>query len=112
MKELDLVAMLCSRLCHDLVGPISALANGVEVLQDDDDADMRDAAVELLAHSSKIASNRVKFYRMAFGASGGAGIILRSPISVFRRYGSWRRMRTTRANTKTFASRMVSRTET
>ena len=76
MEDVDLVAMLCSRLCHDLVGPISAVANGVEVLQEDDDADMRKAAVELLAHSSLLASNRIKFYRLAFGAAGGEGVLI------------------------------------
>jgi histidine phosphotransferase ChpT len=75
MEEVDLVAMLCSRLCHDLVGPISAIANGVEVLQDDD-AEMRDAAIDLLAHSSELAANRIKFYRLAFGASGGEGVMI------------------------------------
>jgi histidine phosphotransferase ChpT len=76
MKDDELVSMLCSRLCHDLVGPISAVANGVEVLQQDDDADMRDAAVELLAHSAELAANRIKFYRVAFGASGGEGVMI------------------------------------
>ena len=76
MEDVDLVAMLCSRLCHDLVGPISAVANGVEVLQEDDDEDMRKAAVELLAHSSLLASNRIKFYRLAFGAAGGEGVMI------------------------------------
>lgn len=75
MADIDLVAMLCSRLCHDLVGPISAVANGVEVLQDDD-RDMRDAAIDLLAHSSELAANRIKFYRLAFGASGGEGVMI------------------------------------
>lgn len=75
MADIDLVAMLCSRLCHDLVGPISAVANGVEVLQDDD-TDMRDAAIDLLAHSSELAANRIKFYRLAFGASGGEGVMI------------------------------------
>lgn len=75
MENVDLVAMLCSRLCHDLVGPISAVANGVEVLQDED-ADMRDAAIDLLAHSSELASNRIKFYRLAFGASSGDGVMI------------------------------------
>lgn len=75
MADIDLVAMLCSRLCHDLVGPISAVANGVEVLQDDD-TEMRDAAIDLLAHSSELAANRIKFYRLAFGASGGEGVMI------------------------------------
>lgn len=72
-NELDLAALLSSRLCHDLVGPVGAIGNGLEVMQDDDDPAMRDQAIELLGLSVGQALGRLKFYRMAFGASSGAG---------------------------------------
>ncbi len=72
-NELDLAALLSSRLCHDLVGPVGAIGNGLEVMQDDDDPAMRDQAIELLGLSVGQALGRLKFYRMAFGASAGAG---------------------------------------
>lgn len=74
MSELDLIAHLCSRLCHDLVGPVSAVGNGVELMEEEDDADMQRQALELLAHSADLASRRLKFYRLAFGAAGGEGV--------------------------------------
>lgn len=71
MLELNLIAYLSSRLCHDLVGPVGALANGVEILAEEDDPDMRREATELLAASAAEASRRLQYFRMAFGALGG-----------------------------------------
>lgn len=68
----DLAAILCSKLCHDLVSPVGALANGVELLADEDDEEMRREALKLLEMSAAQASRRLSFYRLAFGASGGA----------------------------------------
>lgn len=74
MDELDLAAALCSRLCHDLVGPVSAISNGIELMEDDDDPEMAREALSLLSQSARDAANRLKFFRLAFGASGGAEI--------------------------------------
>ena len=71
-----LLSLLCSKLCHDLVGPISAFDNGVEILEDENDPAMRKQAVELLAHSAELAANRLKFMRLAFGAAGGDGVAI------------------------------------
>ncbi len=71
MSDLKLTAMLCSRLCHDLVGPVGAISNGIEILEDEDDPDMREQALGLLARSAKQATGRLRFYRLAFGAAGG-----------------------------------------
>ena len=71
MTDLKLTAMLCSRLCHDLVGPIGAISNGIEILEDETDPDMREQAIGLLARSAKQATGRLRFYRLAFGAAGG-----------------------------------------
>ena len=70
MTALDLASLLASRICHDLVGPVGAIANGLEVLEEDD-GEMREPAIELLNHSVAEALARLKFYRIAFGASGG-----------------------------------------
>lgn len=74
MQDLDLIALISSRLCHDLVSPVGAVANGVEIMAEEDDPAMQKQALELLAHSAELASRRLKFYRMAFGASGGEGM--------------------------------------
>ena len=65
--------MLCSRLCHDLLSPIGALNNGIELLADETDPDMREKCLELLAESARASANKLKFFRLAFGAAGGFG---------------------------------------
>ncbi|MDE0944434.1 MAG: histidine phosphotransferase family protein, partial [Alphaproteobacteria bacterium] len=76
MSDLTLLSLLCSKLCHDLVGPISAIGNGVEILEEEDDPAMQKQAVELLGHSEELAANRLKFMRLAFGAAGGEGVAI------------------------------------
>jgi histidine phosphotransferase ChpT len=73
MDEMKLAALLSSRLCHDLIGPVGAVNNGVELLADEDDGTMRDQAMELVANSAQEAGRRLQFYRMAFGAATGMG---------------------------------------
>lgn len=73
MNALELAALLSSRLCHDLVGPIGALNNGLEILVDETDPEMRRRAIDLMLHSAGEAARRLRFYRLAFGASGGEG---------------------------------------
>jgi len=69
----DLAAMLCSRLCHDLLSPVGALNNGLELLADEDDPAMRQKCLELLEQSARTSAHKLKFFRLAFGAAGGFG---------------------------------------
>lgn len=71
--SLDLASLLCSRLCHDLLSPVGALTNGLELLSDEQDPEMRDRCFELLEQSARISADKLKFYRLAFGAAGGFG---------------------------------------
>ena len=73
MNPVDLASLLCSRLCHDLMSPVGALNNGVELLADETDPDMREKCLELLADSARASANKLKFFRLAFGAAGGFG---------------------------------------
>jgi histidine phosphotransferase ChpT len=73
MSDVDFASLLCSRLCHDLVGPVGSIYNGVELLADEDDPDMRQRCLELLADSARQTANKLKFFRLAFGAAGGFG---------------------------------------
>jgi histidine phosphotransferase ChpT len=73
MNPVDLASLLCSRLCHDLMSPVGALNNGIELLADETDPDMRDKCLELLADSARASANKLKFFRLAFGAAGGFG---------------------------------------
>jgi len=71
MANIDFAALLCSRLCHDLVSPVGAINNGLEVLQDEQEASMRDAVLDLIEKSTRQTSNKLQFFRLAFGAAGG-----------------------------------------
>ncbi|MBB4211613.1 histidine phosphotransferase ChpT [Rhodothalassium salexigens DSM 2132] len=74
MKDTDLAALLCSKLCHDLVSPVGALSNGVELLSEDgQDASMVEQVVPLLESSAQQTANRLHFFRLAFGAGAAFG---------------------------------------
>ena len=73
MNAVDLASLLCSRLCHDLMSPVGALNNGIELLADESDPDMREKCLELLADSAAATAGKLKFFRLAFGAGGGFG---------------------------------------
>src|SRR3979490_53816 len=70
---LELAALLCSRVCHDLISPVGAIVNGLEVLDDNPKPDDREFALGLIRKSAKTASARLQFCRLAFGAAGSAG---------------------------------------
>lgn len=69
----DLAALLCSRLCHDMLSPVGALSNGLELLAEEKDPEMRKRCFELLEQSARISTGKLKFFRLAFGAAGGFG---------------------------------------
>ena len=71
--RLELAALLCSKVCHDLISPVGAIVNGLEVLDDNPKPEDRDFALDLIRKSAKTASARLQFCRLAFGAAGSAG---------------------------------------
>src|SRR3954468_9370054 len=73
MSEIEFAALLVSRVCHDLVGPLGAVVNGMEVLEDERDPAMRADAIKLVTMRSDQALARIQFMRIAFGAAGSAG---------------------------------------
>ena len=72
-QSIDFASLLCSRLCHDLMSPVGALNNGLELLADEDDPGMRARCMELLGDSARASADKLKFFRLAFGAAGGFG---------------------------------------
>ncbi len=72
-SSLDLASLLCSRLCHDLLSPVGAMSNGIELITEEKDPEMRKRCFELLEQSAKISADKLKFFRLAFGAAGGYG---------------------------------------
>jgi histidine phosphotransferase ChpT len=73
LDALDLAALLCSRVCHDVISPVGAIVNGLEVLDEEKDESMREFAQDLIRKSARQASARLQFARIAFGAAGSAG---------------------------------------
>ena len=71
--SIEFASLLCSRLCHDLLSPVGAMNNGLELLADETDPAMRASCLELLADSARSAAEKLKFFRLAFGAGGGFG---------------------------------------
>lgn len=71
MKSHEFASLLCSRLCHDLLSPVGALNNGIELLADEHDPEMRARCIDLLGDSARVSANKLKFFRLAFGAAGG-----------------------------------------
>lgn len=77
LSDLDLAALLCSRVCHDVISPVGAIANGLELIDDPEmDAETKETALAMVRSSSKTASAKLKFCRIAFGAAGSAGALI------------------------------------
>src|SRR5262245_4045784 len=76
LSDLDLAALLCSRVCHDVISPVGAITNGLELLDVEDDEAMREMAMGLVKKSARQASAKLQFCRIAFGAAGSAGSII------------------------------------
>lgn len=70
---IDFASMMCSRLCHDLLSPVGSFGNGLELLADEHEPEMRQRCIDLLDSSARTAINRLKFFRLAFGSAGGYG---------------------------------------
>jgi histidine phosphotransferase ChpT len=73
IDPLELAALVASRVCHDIISPVGAIVNGLEVLEEEKDESMREFARDLVQKSARQASAKLQFARLAFGASGGAG---------------------------------------
>ena len=70
--EFRVIELLASRLCHDLISPVGAINNGVELMGEEDAEFAKDAAA-LIAQSAKRAGSKLQFYRFAYGAGGAGG---------------------------------------
>ncbi len=71
--DLELVALISSKICHDAIGPVGAIYNGIEILDEEDDPQSQAYAMDVIRNVTQQASSRIQFARFAFGAAGSAG---------------------------------------
>ena len=92
LDGMDLAALLCSRVCNDVISPVGAIINGLEVLEDEKEGEMREIALDLIKKSAAAASARLQFCRLAYGAAGsvGASIDTGDAENVTRGHDEWR----------------------
>jgi histidine phosphotransferase ChpT len=74
--DLELAALISSKICHDVIGPVGAIYNGLEILNEDDDAEAKTYALSVIRNVTEQASARLQFARFAFGAAGSAGSLI------------------------------------
>jgi histidine phosphotransferase ChpT len=75
-SDLELAALISSKICHDVINPVGAIHNGLEILDEDDNADAQKYALEMIRNVTAQASARLQFARFAFGAAGSAGAMI------------------------------------
>jgi histidine phosphotransferase ChpT len=88
LDDLHLTAFMSSKICHDLVGPVGAINNGLELLDEETDEQTRAYAFELIQFSAAAARARLEYARLAFGASTAIGseIDLRQAEGIVRTF--------------------------
>ncbi|WP_333794363.1 histidine phosphotransferase ChpT [Hyphomicrobium sp.] len=74
--DLELAALISSKICHDVIGPVGAIYNGLEILNEDDDEEAQAYALSVIRNVTEQASARLQFARFAFGAAGSAGALI------------------------------------
>ena len=75
-SDLELAALISSKICHDVIGPVGAIYNGLEILDEDNDAEAKAYAMNVIRNVTEQASARLQFARFAFGAAGSAGALI------------------------------------
>ncbi len=76
ISDLELAALISSKICHDVIGPVGAIYNGLEILDEDDDEQAKSYALDVIRNVTEQASARLQFARFAFGAAGSAGALI------------------------------------
>jgi histidine phosphotransferase ChpT len=75
-SDLELAALISSKICHDVIGPVGAIYNGLEILDEGGDAEAKTYAMDVIRNVTEQASARLQFARFAFGAAGSAGSLI------------------------------------
>ncbi len=89
LSDLDLAALVASKICHDAIGPMTAIGFGLDVLdEDEDDEEQRESALSMIRNGVSTITSKLQFSRLAFGAAGSSGfeIDLQDAQAVARNY--------------------------
>jgi histidine phosphotransferase ChpT len=70
--DLEMAQLWISHLCHELVNPVGALNNGIELIEDGEAGDLQQEALDLIGLSGRVVATRLRFFRLAYGRSGNA----------------------------------------
>ena len=77
LDDLEIAALLASKICHDVIGPVGAIYNGLEVLDEEgNDESSKAYALDVIRSFTAQASAKLQFARFAFGAAGSAGSLI------------------------------------
>lgn len=71
MENIILAQLVCTRMSHDIIGNVGAVANALELFEDGD-TDFFEDIKNILSVSSRVLSARMRFFRLAFGLNNGA----------------------------------------
>lgn len=74
--DLELAALISSKICHDVINPVGAIYNGLEILNEEEDQEAKSYALDVIRNVTEQASARLQFARFAFGAAGSAGSVI------------------------------------
>ena len=86
MDDMDLVSLFCSRICHDLISPVGAVSNGLELIAEDDPALAQRPEFRLAAQSAARAADAIAFFRLAFGGAAGGPVEIGSLAAITARH--------------------------
>jgi histidine phosphotransferase ChpT len=89
-NDMELAALIASKVCHDVINPVGAINNGLEMLDEEEDPESREYALDMIRNVTSQATVRLKFARFAYGAAGSAGdaIDLRMAEEIAREYAT------------------------
>lgn len=75
-SDLELAALISSKICHDVINPVGAIYNGLEILNEEEDPQAKSYALDVIRNVTEQASARLQFARFAFGAAGSVGSLI------------------------------------
>jgi histidine phosphotransferase ChpT len=76
LSDIELAALIASKICHDVISPVGAICNGLDIFVEDDSQDAKDYALQVTRNVADQASARLQFARFAYGAAGSAGAMI------------------------------------